>query len=439
MRKLAIVATSLAVLLSCECAHAVPSFSRQTGLSCTVCHSNPPELTAFGRDFKLKAYVLSDMTDLTKVGDSKDLLLSRYIPLSAEILLSNTTFQQNQPQGTQNNTAGFPQQLSLILAGGFASHFGGLAHVSYTHVDDHFALDDVDLRYASKGQLAGKDWLYGILLNNTPTTEDVWNSTPSWGFPWISSNATVGQVASPLIENLGGDVAGLGTYSLWNRHLYTCFTVYRSEHAGGSTPIAGSTYAYNISGVAPYWRAAWQQSWGPNYLEVGTYGIYAKSFPGAVSGPEDSYVDPSVDFQYERPFGANLLDAHGRYTHENSHLNATFAAGAASTIDNHLNKFQLDSTYHWTDRYTATGAVFTTTGNANPALYPSAPVSGSSDGSPNTSGYTVQFAYWPVQNIDLNLNYTGYTKFNGAKTNYDGAGRNASDNNTLYLSLLVTF
>src|SRR5665213_3625984 len=73
-------------------AYAVPSFARQTGLSCNVCHSNPPELTAFGRNFKLKGYVLTDMTVSDKVGNSRDLLLSKYIPLSAMILLSNTTF-----------------------------------------------------------------------------------------------------------------------------------------------------------------------------------------------------------------------------------------------------------------------------------------------------------------------------------------------------------
>jgi len=31
------------------------------------------------------------------------------------------------------------------------------------------------------------------------------------------------------------------------------------------------------------------------------------------------------------------------------------------------------------------------------------------------------------------LNIWGYTRFNGAAINYDGAGRNASDNNTVYL------
>src|SRR5579863_7831957 len=103
-------------LFTLQNANAVPSFARQTGLSCNVCHSNPPELTAFGRNFKLKGYVLTDMTATDKVGNTKDLLLSRYIPLSVMMLLSNTSFQATQP-GTQNNTAGFPQQLSLFLAG----------------------------------------------------------------------------------------------------------------------------------------------------------------------------------------------------------------------------------------------------------------------------------------------------------------------------------
>lgn len=43
----------LAVLaMMCPEAAAVPSFTRQTGLECGVCHSNPPELTAFGRKYE---------------------------------------------------------------------------------------------------------------------------------------------------------------------------------------------------------------------------------------------------------------------------------------------------------------------------------------------------------------------------------------------------
>jgi hypothetical protein len=425
--------------LTWQNACAVPSFARQTGLSCNVCHSNPPELTAFGRNFKLRGYLLTDMTATDRVGNNRDLLLSKYIPMSVMILLSNTSSQTTQP-GTQNNTAGFPQQLSLFLAGGYASHFGGLAQITYTHSDDHFSLDNTDLRYANQGKLGGKDWDYGITINNNPSVEDLWNSTPAWGFPWISSEAGVSPLAAPIIQGaLGQDVAGVGAFSMWNNHLYTDVTVYRSEHAGAAPPITGVGSAYNISGVAPYWRAAWQQNWGGNYLEFGTFGIFMNSFPGAVSGAEDRYVDPSLDFQYERPFGANLLDVHGAYTYEKSNLGATFLGQGATTAANHLNSLKVDGTYHWTNKFTATGALFSTTGNTDPLLYAPAALTGSNNGSPNSRGYIAQFAFWPVQNIDLSVNYTGYTKFNGATTNYDGANRNASDNNTVYVALWLNF
>jgi hypothetical protein len=429
----------LLCLLTAGDAFAVPSFARQTGLSCNVCHINPPELTAFGRNFKLKGYVLTDMTDKDKVGNSKDLLLSKYIPLSILILLSDTAFQADQPQ-SQNGAAGFPQQLSLFLAGGYASHFGGLAQVTYTHTDDHFSMDNTDLRYANQAKLGGHDLFYGITLNNNPTVEDLWNSTPAWGYPWISSASGVSPIASPVINGgLGQDVAGVGAYSMFAGHLYTDVTLYRSEHAGGPSPVTGTGYPYNISAVAPYWRAAWQQSVGDNYFMVGSYGIVLDSHPAAISGPEDHYVDPSFDFQYERPFGANLLDAHGTYIHESSDLAGALAAGTASFKNNHLNTWKLDSTYHWASKFAATGALFGTTGNADPLLYAPAALTGSNNGSPNTAGYIFQGSYWPVQNIDLTVEYTGYYKFNGAGTNYDGANRNASDNNTVYVALWVNF
>ncbi len=439
MRTTARLVVSLSILLSAATAHAVPSFARQTGLSCNVCHSNAPELTSFGRYFKLKGYVLTDTTAADKIGNSRDLLLSKYIPLSAMILVSETVYQANQPS-TQNTSAGFPQQLSLFLAGAYAAHFGSLVQLTYTHADDHFGIDNSDLRYANQTKLADRDLLYGITLNNNPTVEDVWNSTPVWGFPWISSNSGVGSIASPLITGaLGQDVAGIGAYGMYNDHLYGDLSVYRSEHGGASNPVSGTGYPYNISGVAPYWRGAWQQSWGANYLMVGTYGILVNSFPNAVTGPKDRYLDPALDFQYEHPFGPNLLDAHGTWIHESTKLDATYAAGGSANPNNYLNTFRLDSTYHWANKYSATGALFSTSGSADPTLYASAPLTGSNNGRPNTSGFIAQAAYWPVQNIDLNVSYTGYTKFNGASTNYDGANRNASDNNILYLALWLNF
>jgi hypothetical protein len=89
-----------------------------------------------------------------------------------------------------------------------------------------------------------------------------------------------------------------------------------------------------------------------------------------------------------------------------------------------LNTYKLDSVYHWRNKYSATGAAFSTGGTADPVLFAPGALTGSNNGSPNSSGYIAQSAYWPVQNIGLHLNYTGYWKFNGAINNYDGAHRN---------------
>ena len=39
----------------------------------------------------------------------------------------------------------------------------------------------------------------------------------------------------------------------------------------------------------------------------------------------------------------------------------------------------------------------------------------------------------PWANLKLGIQYTAYTQFNGGNKNYDGFGRSASNNNTLYV------
>jgi len=40
-------------------AEALPSFARQTGQQCVACHNGFPELTPYGRQFKLNGYTFS--------------------------------------------------------------------------------------------------------------------------------------------------------------------------------------------------------------------------------------------------------------------------------------------------------------------------------------------------------------------------------------------
>jgi hypothetical protein len=134
-----------------------------------------------------------------------------------------------------------------------------------------------------------------------------------------------------------------------------------------------------------------------------------------------------------------VLSLRGTYIRENSDLTASAAMGAASPGAHHLNTFMSNAEFHFGNRYTGTFGWFETSGTADPLLYPSGAVTGSANGSPRSAGLIANLSYWPWQNLQLAAQYTAYTRFNGGSTNYDGAGRNASANDTLYLVMRVLF
>jgi hypothetical protein len=452
MRKLGIfllAAVPLLVLLSLGAVNpppvsAVPSYARQTGLACSGCHYTPPELNPAGRRFKLLGYVdRADDTKVIKTDPGKrraalELLAS--LPLSAMFETSFTSTKSPQP-GTQNGSFEFPQDVSLFLSGAWTTHVGSFVQVTYDTQDDHFTSDNTDIRYANTRKLGGKELVYGLNFNNNPTVEDLWNSTPAWGFPWVASDSAPTPTASPIIDGpLAQDVAGFGGYAMWDNHLYANATLYRSEHVGAPQPNTGTGASFNIRGVAPYWRVAWQQLTGKTQYEFGTYGIHMESTPNGISGLEDSYTDWALDTQIDRSlFRTDVLSFRATYIHENSNLLASLAAGASSPAPNHLNTVMANVEYHFGNRYSGTFGIFNTGGTVNPLLYPPAPLTGSANGDPRGAGYIANFSYWPWQNLQLAAQYTGYTRFNGGATNYDGSGRNASANDTIYLDAKFVF
>ncbi len=213
---------------------------------------------------------------------------------------------------------------------------------------------------------------------------------------------------------------------MWDNHLYFAGTVYRSAHLGAPLPNAGvdasgAPLTFNIRGVAPYWRVAWQQTRKNSYLEVGSYGIHMKSTPGGlaagVTGPEDGYTDWAADFQFDQTipqFRGDVLSIRGTYIRENSSLLATFMNGGAASVQHHLNTVQANAEYHFGDKYSATFGYFNVTGTPDLLLFPTVPVTGNANGDPRNSGFIGNISWWPVQNIGLTLQYTGYTRFNGA-------------------------
>lgn len=419
-------------------ANAVPSYSRQTGFACNSCHMTPPELTPLGRTFKLTGYTIPGMATITSKKSDREagLTLLQAFPLSVLFDTSFTDTKKPQPT-TQNGNFELPQAASLFLAGAWSTHVGSFVQLTYNSHADHFSWDNTDIRYSNATKLLKRDLVYGVTLNNNPTVEDLWNDTPAWGFPWVSSDAAPTPTAGAIINGaLAQDVAGLGGYGMWNNHLYVAGTIYRSEHIGGAQPNPGTGFGYNIRGVAPYWRVAWQENNKKNNLEIGSYGMHMKSTPNGITGPEDGYTDVAADFQYDRTLPRlhhDILSLRGTYIRENSTLDATYAMGGAAQPGHHLNTFQANAEYHYGDRLSGTFGWFSTTGTSDPLLFPPAAVSGSANGGPKSNGYIANVSWWPVQNFDLALQYTDYLRFNGSGTNYDGSGRSAGANSTVYL------
>ena len=84
-------------------------------------------------------------------------------------------------------------------------------------------------------------------------------------------------------------------------------------------------------------------------------------------------------------------------------------------------------------------------GNSDSLLYSSSPTY-----KPNSEYFTFELDYVPFGktasaglesyiNVRFAAQYLAYTLFDGAAKNYDGSGRNASDNNTLYFNSQLSF
>jgi hypothetical protein len=436
------------LLLASTHSLALPSFARQTGLECVACHLSWLELSTVGRQFKLGGYTLikpvtsgeRPLVSLDKDGNPP------VLPLAAFVQVSATHTANTNSAGTDSST--FPrqnevvlQQASLFLAGRIAEHLGVFSQWTYDGVAHHSSIDNFDLRAANRYAGSGLDVQYGMSLNNSPTMSDIYNSTPVWGFPFSGSPVAAAAPPATLIEGgLAQQVAGLTAYSMWNRTFYAELGGYRTADKSFSflrTGIDRSTAAV-LQGTAPYWRLALQHDWdeGTHSAMVGTYGLKTKKYPDPTSpsGLTDGFRDIGVDAQYQYITDAHRVGAQLNYIRETQSLDGTFASEGSSNARLKLSTLNSKVTYYYMAKYGVTLGYQRVRGDSDDALYNTGePVAGSANGSPNASSYIIELNWLPWRDRRFTLQYTGFRKFNGAKTNYDGFGRNAKDNNTLYL------
>jgi hypothetical protein len=202
-----------------------------------------------------------------------------------------------------------------------------------------------------------------------------------------------------------------------------------------------------MSGLAPYWRVAYEYNYGRHSIEAGLYGADFRLYPGAGSplrGPLNKFNDVAEDVQYQFIEDEHQVTVAGTHIHESMTLDASFANGGAANPKDNLSTTRVWATYYYRRKIGGSVGYFSTTGSGDTGLYPANPRGGpgvvvSANGSPDTRGWIAEVNYLPWLNVKISAQYTAYSKFNGSGTNYDGVGRSASDNNTLYLLLWFAY
>lgn len=395
---LGLVLVTLSSSLLSHTALAVPSFARQTGMSCASCHTVFPELNAFGRSFKLNGYTLTGIKQVS----GKNLQINELPPLSMMLQVAAVNSKQ-EVDGTPRNPStsySLPDELSLFFAGEISPHLGSFIQMTMEQ-GTGFSLDNTDIRFANR---TSNDITYGVTLNNSPSSQDVWNSTPVWGYPWTHG----AEITAPLIADaLAQNVAGLGVYADWGNNLYTELGLYSATNPFDA-PSGSAPGQVRVHGSAPYWRLAWNKTLSNNdNLMLGTYGMQTDLVEETnYDGPTDSYDDVAIDAQYEHPLSdsEDTLSVHASYTDEKQ---ALALSGGGSP---RLKSTRLDGTYHWGHELAATLGYANNSSNSN---------------SLEDTAYTGQLSYLPWQNTKFTLQYVAYSKLAG--------NSKVSDANTLAL------
>lgn len=407
---------ALLLALACTLAQAVPSFARQTGQPCAMCHVGGfgPQLTDYGIQFKLGGYTTTKggdwtppvaamvMAGLTHTGKSQDASTLDGHSLTGSL------------KGNDNLTL---DQVSLFVSGRISDHVGIFSQLTYDGIAQHASIDNVDLRAATTTQVGGHMTVLGVSLNNNPGVQDPFNTLPAWAFPYISSNVAPGPSAATILDEAFGQKAtGLVGYAQLDGMWYAELGTYRMQ-----TPTLqkdfGIAAADRDAGAlrSPlYARLAARKSFESSSLEAGVV-LFKTGYQPDRAVADTSFIrDVGVDASYRWTAGnGNTATLLGNVIRETQ-------AGAA------LTEYTVNGSWFWDKDYGATLQRF---GVNAPGLA--------------SRGTRLQLDWTPFgktppsggidANLRLGLQLTAYDKLDGA------GGAAASDANSVFLFAWLAF
>lgn len=419
--RLAALLKAAALLFAALCAtqaQALPSYARQTGMDCAGCHVGGfgPQLTPAGVMFKLTGY-----TDT----DGK----SGKVPLSGMVVASWSRTKADQdpaPDHLKANNNFRMDEASLFLAGRLTEHMGSFVQVTHNGVDHSTSLDQTDIRYARTLELAGKDTILGVSVNNNPGVQDPFNTLPVWSFPFASSPAGfgTGEAATLINGGLEGRVLGASAYTLFDKSLYAELGTYRSMTPSVQRRLGLGEDPQRLGGNT-YWRLAWMKDQKSQAFHAGVFGWNASLAPDrTAAGPSDKFRDVGVDASYQfLGTREHIATVNGSFVSERK------TEGVTGDVTR-LKESRLNGSYHFNQTWGGSVGVFSTHG---------------SDPADSTRGHLLQVDWTPWgkesvsapnpfgwANLRLGGQYWIYNKF-------AGDSGSAKDHNTLYLFAWTSF
>lgn len=433
---------------------ALPSFAAQVGVQCSACHVGGlgPQLTPFGIAFKANGYTQGGGTGPWS-----------HIPFDITISPSYVGVAKNLPAppdgytNTNNffNFVGDAGAVWFAAGHSFEGQFGigGFEQLGFSSTPGgplSFTEATSDLKFTKPFTLGNHSLLLGLDITNTPTGGDPYNTLYNgFEFPFLGLGFVgISPAADVAIDALGTSVYGVTLYALYDQSIYAEAGIFKTWSTSilNFMNVSPSSLG-TINGSAWYFRIADQHVWGNNFLELGGVFMHipVNQLPGALNPTsQNEYVDWGFDATYQRTFGPNLFTLTGNILFETQNLPGSFAEGLSSNASNYLTHFRIAAAYYWNNTYGFTLAYNSITGSADSTLYSPASLSGSANGSPNTQTIVAQVDWtpfgndtthrgYPWLNVRVGLQYRHYLQFNGGTANYDGFGRNASDNDTLML------
>ncbi|HEY8973741.1 MAG TPA: hypothetical protein VIN75_05950 [Burkholderiaceae bacterium] len=415
-RRWARAATVLLLALASSLAHAVPSFARQTGQPCAMCHVGGfgPQLTDYGIQFKLTGYTT------TKGGD--------WIPPVAGMVMAGLTHTSKAQdastldghsltgslKGNDNLTL---DQVSLFVSGRISDNVGIFSQITYDGIAQHTSIDNVDLRAAATTQLGDHLAVLGVSVNNNPGVQDPFNTLPAWLFPYISSNVAPAPSAGTILDEAFGQKAtGVVGYAQLDGMWYGELGTYRMQ-----TPTLQKDFGIAAGDRDPgalrsplYARLAARKSLESSSMEAGVV-LFKTGYQPDRSVPDTAHIrDLGFDASYRWTSpGGDIVTVLGNVIKETQ-------AGAD------LTEYSVNASYFW-DR--SWGATLQRFGVNAPGL--------------GSRGTRLQFDWTPFGKtppsggIDANMRFglqlTAYDKLDGV------TGSAATDANSLYLFAWLAF